>query len=64
MSDTRIESAVNRIETALARIAEVADNPPATAPSVSALVIKHEALREVANSTLAELDTLIDEMDQ
>lgn len=64
MSDTRIESAVNRIEAALARIAEVADNPPAATPSVSALVIKHEALREVANSALAELDTLIDEMDR
>lgn len=64
MSDTRIELAVSRIEAALGRIAEVADNPPKVPKTVSSLVVKHEVLREAAQSTLTELDHLIDELDQ
>ena len=67
MSQERIESAVQRIETALARIASAADNLPkeaAAPPSVSALVVKHEALRETVSNTMSDLDTLIEELDQ
>ena len=64
MSQERIESAVQRIETALARIAKAADNVPKVPPSVSALVVKHESLRDTVNGTLDDLDNLIEELDQ
>lgn len=68
MNDDRIESAVQRIEAALARIADAAEAPRNlandTPPSVSALVVKHEALRETANNTLTQLDKLIEELDR
>ena len=76
MSEDKIESAVQRIEAALARIADIADHgaPPsdvqaeqqstAEAPSVIALVEKHEALRETVSNTLEELDELIGELEQ
>ncbi|MXO90097.1 hypothetical protein [Pontixanthobacter aquaemixtae] len=69
MSEQRIESAVNRIESALARIAEAADNVPKSAsnaapPSVSALVVKHESLRDTVANTISELDKLIGDLDQ
>lgn len=68
MSGDRIESAVQRIEAALARIADAADQPRAEAPpvpaSVSSLVVKHEELRETVNNTLKELDELIGKLEQ
>lgn len=70
MTNERIETAVQRIETALARIAEAADTihaAPATAatpPSVSALVVKHEALRDTVSIAMDDLDKLIGELDQ
>lgn len=72
MSEDRIESAVQRIESALSRIAEIADaEKPAgnnggaqASPSVTALIEKHEALRESVSDTLAELDTMIGEIEQ
>ena len=64
MSQERIESAVQRIETALARIAKAADNIPSVPPSVSALVVKHEALRDTVSNTMEELDGLIEELEQ
>lgn len=69
MFDDRIENAVQRIEAALARIAEIADAPALerggadAAPSVIALVEKHEALHETASNTLAQLDKLIEELE-
>ncbi|MGB7372778.1 hypothetical protein [Pontixanthobacter sp.] len=62
MSEERIETAVNRIEAALARIAEVANNPSPTPQSVSALVVKHEALRDAASTALNDIDSLIAEI--
>jgi len=72
MSDDRIESAVQRIEAALTRIADIADAEKpvgnglsAEAPaSVTALIEKHEALRETVSDTLAELDAVIGEIEQ
>ncbi|WP_271438840.1 hypothetical protein [Pontixanthobacter luteolus] len=64
MSADRIESAVQRIETALARIAKAADSAPASPSAVSALVVKHEALRETASNTLLQLDNLIEELEK
>ncbi len=72
MSGERIESAVQRIEAALARIADIADSGKAPTaagsgeapPSVTALIEKHEALRESVSETLADLDRVIVELDQ
>lgn len=69
MSDNRTESAIQRIEAALARIADIADASapepsPSPEPAVSALVEKHETLHETVNSTLEELDKLIAELDR
>ena len=75
MSEERIESAVQRIETALARIAEIADAPPpegasgdgpadSNSASVMALVEKHQTLQETVSDTLEEMDKLIGELEQ
>ncbi|MCP5396952.1 MAG: hypothetical protein H6918_09525 [Sphingomonadaceae bacterium] len=64
MSEQRIESAVQRIEAALARIAECADTMRPAPPSVSGLVVSHENLREAANSTLKELDELLERLEE
>lgn len=68
MSDDRIENAVQRIEAALSRIADIADAPAVMTavqtmpPSVAALVDKHEALHETVSNTLTRLDKLIEEL--
>lgn len=69
MTGDRTEAAVQRIEAALARIAGAADRPRAAAqtsmpPSVSALVERHESLRETVAQAIGELDTLIGELEQ
>lgn len=64
MSKERIENAVSRIEIALARIADVADNSSPAPQSVSALVVKHEALRDAATTALDDIDALIKEINQ
>jgi len=71
MSEDRIESAVQRIEAALSRIAGIADAEKTgakggaeTSPPVTALIEKHEALRDSVSDTLAELDILIGEIEQ
>lgn len=65
MAGDRSEAAVQRIEAALARIAQAAEAPaPAgAAPNVLALVEKHESLRETVAHALAELDTVIAELE-
>ncbi len=68
MTGDRTEAAVQRIEAALARIAQAADRarqaaPPAP-PSVSALVERHESLREKVAQALGQLDALLEEIDQ
>lgn len=67
MTGDRTEAAVQRIEAALARIAQSAERPrnqgtPAP-PSVSALVERHESLRETVALALGELDALIGELE-
>jgi hypothetical protein len=68
MSGERTEAAVQRIEAALARIAQAADrardSAPATPPSVTALVERHESLRESVAQALGQLDALLEEIDQ
>lgn len=64
MAGDRTESAVQRIEAALARIAEAADTLRPAPPSVSALVVKHETLRETVGNALKELDDLIAEIEK
>ena len=69
MEGERIETAVQRIENALARIAELADREPAphgsssSAPdhsvNVSQLVVRHEELRETVATELRHLDDII-----
>ncbi|MXO73951.1 hypothetical protein GRI40_01775 [Altererythrobacter aerius] len=67
METNRTEAAVQRIESALARIAAAADQPrpPAGAeqPSVTALVERHESLRETVAQTIGEIDALLAEME-
>ena len=68
MTGDRTEAAVQRIEAALARIANAADRPPpevpAMPPSVTALVERHESLRETVAQALIELDKLLGELEQ
>jgi hypothetical protein len=64
MDGERIEGAVQRIEAALARIAEAAETLRPAPPSVSALVVRHETLRETVGNVLKELDDLIAEIDR
>jgi hypothetical protein len=68
MTGDRTEAAVQRIEAALARIAQAADSAraaaPATPTSVSALVERHESLRETVAQALGELDALLGELEQ
>ena len=73
MEGERIETAVQRIEKALARIAELADRQPepqasSSAPgnsvpgnsvNVSQLVVRHEELRETVATELRNLDDII-----
>lgn len=65
MAGDRSETAVQRIEAALARIAQAAEAPaPAgAAPNVLALFEKHESLRETVAHALTELDTVIAELE-
>lgn len=64
MSKDRIEHAVTRIETALGRIADLADRIQPAPPSVSGLVVKHEALRETVSNSLKELDELLERLEK
>lgn len=71
MTGDRTEAAVQRIEAALARIADAADAArarpeapvPDAGPSVAALVEKHERLRETVANVLGELDALLSEIE-
>ncbi len=63
MSGDRIENAVQRIEAALARIADAADSVRPPPSSVSGLVVKHEELRETVSNTLKDLDDLIGKLE-
>ncbi len=64
MSEHRIEQAVKRIETALGRIAVLADSISPAPPSVSGLVVKHENLRETVSSSLKQLDVLLERLEK
>jgi hypothetical protein len=68
MTGERTEAAVQRIEAALARIAQAADRPrgpsPTVSPSVARLVENHETLRESVTHALAELDKLLGDLEQ
>ena len=64
MDGDRIEQAVQRIESALARIARAAETIEPAPPSVSALVVDHEELRETVASSLKKLDDLIGELER
>lgn len=64
MDGDRIEQATQRIEAALQRIARAADAYRPAPPSVSALVVDHEELRETVASSLKKLDDLIAELEQ
>lgn len=62
MDGDRIEIAVKRIEDALARIARAADTVRPAPPSVSALVVRHEALRDQVAGTIEDIDALIESL--
>lgn len=64
MSKDRIEQAVRRIETALGRIADLADRIQPAPPSVSGLVEKHEHLRETVSNSLKQLDELLGRLEK
>jgi len=67
MTGDRTEAAVQRIEAALARIARAADTartaPAPAVPSVTALVERHETLRETVAKALTDLDKLLGEIE-
>ncbi|WP_165271702.1 hypothetical protein [Pelagerythrobacter rhizovicinus] len=55
---------MQRIETALGRIAKAADDYRPAPPSVSGLVVEHGRLREAATGALKELDELIERLER
>ena len=69
MGESRIVSAMERIEAAMERIAAVrlsapsTDEDPAASAKVAALVNSHEKLREEVADTMRELDALIAELE-
>ena len=73
MEENRTETAIKRIESALARIAEAADavaaspaapaDPAQVPPSVSQLVVQHEALREEVARQISKLDEVLGKLD-
>ena len=63
MSEARILSAIDRIEKALARIETQAALTGSSGQSGD-LAAKHDALRNQMTASLAELDTLIEEMER
>ncbi|MFT6473418.1 MAG: hypothetical protein ACJAUS_001117 [Qipengyuania sp.] len=64
MTSQRIQSAMDRIDRALARIetqaALASHSPAAGAPTNAELVARHEALRESVTTTISQLDALIE----
>ena len=63
MDKDPIEPAIQRIEAALARIAAVADAPPAAAAGPGQAETADTALRETVSLALAELDDLIGKLE-
>ncbi|UIP05948.1 hypothetical protein LY632_09555 [Erythrobacter sp. SDW2] len=74
MEGERIETAVQRIEQALARISAIADKGPPTVPpmqgapaavppNVLQLVTRHETLREAVLAELERLDEIIGKLE-
>lgn len=64
MSGPRIEQAVRRIETALTRIADIAERINASPPSVSGLAMEHQSLRVTVANSLKELDELLERLEK
>ena len=73
MKDQRIEMAVQRIEGALSRIAEIAEREPApatngapnmAATNVSQLVVRHEEMRETVLAEIKRLDAIIERLEK
>ena len=70
MADSRIASALTRIEAAMERIARngsraASASGRASEPAgVTALVNAHEKLREQVAETMREIDSLIEELEQ
>lgn len=65
MVDQRIERAVQRIESALTRIAAVADAERVPPPAAIAdLAERHERLSEAASGALKEIDDLIERLER
>ena len=60
MDASRIDQAIQRIETALGRIDMATENISSSGASEDGLAQKHAALRADVSSTLAELDQLIE----
>lgn len=68
MDQPRIELAVRRIESALGRIADLADRidpaPASTPPSVAGSGDNPENLRDAVSNSLKELDDLIERLER
>ena len=60
MDESRIDQAIQRIETALGRIDTATENLGSSAVPDDGLAQKHANLRAEVSSTLAELDQLIE----
>lgn len=64
MEGTRSEQAVRRIEAALSRIEAAADAVASGSATDGDIARRHQALRGVVTATLAELDQLIEGLQQ
>lgn len=64
MTAHRIEQTVQRIETALGRIADLADRINAGSPPVADLAVKHEKLRETVSNSLKQLDDVLERLEK
>lgn len=64
MSGDRIENAVQRIEAALARIADAADRRTGEGAANPELAKEHASLRETVATQIGELGALIEELER
>lgn len=64
MNASRIDQAIQRIETALGRIDTAAEELCSGSAPDGELVQQHSALRKEVSSTLAELDQLIEGLEK
>jgi len=64
MNDERIEQAARRIESALGRIADLAERINPGPPTMDGAETRHTKLREAVTNSLKELDEVLERLEK